>query len=248
MIDSLVSFRHAVQNIVQYFRTRSENKYEEEMRREDMMEAAKRLIPVVSLGMIGLLCVVGGYSYWEYQKDRKLFRAELLYDEYLKDIGQERFESAKKKEAQLKNTKEMRKLLEIERCGLTVSAFTRTQDSKEKEKLWSLVYDAYNILDSHLFAKSRAQSSMYHLTRFILAILANDVSLKDSRVSLIKNYTQGSGSFLGLGYAMKALQQLAQGTLDQKFIEQWERYSQSWIPNACAIGAGISRPMIYSNR
>ena len=166
-------FRNAIQNIIQYFRKKSENKYEEEMRREDMMEAVKRLIPAISLGIIGLLFMVGGYSYWAYKKDSQLFRAELLYDDYLEDIRQERFEAAQEKKAQLKNMKEMKELLEIESCALNALAFTQARKSKEKEKLWNSMYDAYTTLDLHLFTKMRAQSSMYHLTRFILAIFAN---------------------------------------------------------------------------
>ena len=234
-------FRNAVQNIIQYFSKKSENKYEEEMRREDMMEAAKRLIPAISLGIIGLLFVVGGYSYWTYKKDVELFRGELLYDDYLEDIRHERFEAAQIKKAQLKKLKQMKGLLEIETCVLKTLAFTREKTIKKREKLWNSMYDGYTALDFHLFKRNRAQSSMYHFTRFILAIFANEISLKNSRIPDVKHYLQGSNSFLGLAYSLYALDHLRKGTLKPDLVDRWEICSQSWIPTACAIGAGISR-------
>ena len=73
---------------------------------------------------------------------------------------------------------------------------------------YSTAYDAYTTFDLHLFTKMNAQSSIYHLTRFILVIFTNEISLKDSLAPKIKNYIQGPNSFLGLGYAIKALEQL----------------------------------------
>ena len=74
-----------------------------------------------------------------------------------------------------------------------------------------------------------------------MVIFTNEISLKDSLVPKIKNYIQGPNRFLGLGYAIQALEQLEKWRLDHHLVDQWERYCQSWIPNACAIGAGISR-------
>ncbi|ETZ04708.1 hypothetical protein [Holospora undulata] len=232
-------FRRVVQTIIQYFQKKSGNEYEEEMRREDMLEAVKRLIPFIILAMFALLCVVGGYSYWDYRKDQELFRSELLYDEYVKNIHQGSFEDAKKKRAQLKNARGMKALLEIEDCARLASKFYKTR-KEEKKKMWSAVYSAYENLDNNLHSKSRSQSSMYHFTRFVLAILASEIPLKDSRIDVVKHYTQAPNSFMGVGYAMQAIYQIQKKSVDKNFrklLNQWEQYTQSWIPSACAIGA-----------
>ncbi|ETZ07219.1 hypothetical protein P618_200613 [Holospora obtusa F1] len=234
-------FRRVIQIVVQYFQKKSDNAYEEEMRREDMLEAVKQIIPSIVLGICVLLCAVGGYSYWSYRKDQNLFHSELIYDEYVKTIRQGKFDDAKKLRVQLSLCKEMQTLLEIEDCSVKILEFEKNKKSEEKRKEWYSIYDAYHKLDGKLFPTSRAQSSLYHFTRFVLAVLAMEVRLEDPKEDVVGLYTRSQNSFSGLGYGIQALRALEKGVLNQKLIDQWEQSSQSWIPGVCAIGAGLSR-------
>jgi len=243
--DCTVPFPHLrfLKKFLDYFPGRSSNAYEQQMRREDTMELVKQWIPFVIGGIVCLLCSVSVYSYWTYRQDKNLFQEEILYDQYIKDVENGRISEAKEEQSALKVSHHMGALMDIEATSLAVSTQVKALVESQHQKTdWKKICAAYRDLDGRLFPKNREQTSLYHVTQFLLAVLAVDHAVNDAKMTkAMQNYLQGKSSFSSLVYGIQALQQLASGSAEIKALEQWETASGSWIASACIMGAEISR-------
>jgi hypothetical protein len=238
-----VAFRDSIQHIVSYFRKNTSDVYEQEMRRQDMMEALKNFAPLAVVGVVVLLGSLGGYSYWSYRKDVRLFRSELLYDQYIRDLQEDRVAEAKKKHAQLVKTHEMKKLLKIESAMVSTKDFRDHVQPQKKAKYaqWKKLCETYEALDATLFAKSRHQTALYSLTQFILAATALDFGVEDPKMRKeIEGYALTPGAFSGLAHALQVSHAIQSKKLTVDMLSAWQKISQTWIVFACALGAQLS--------
>lgn len=238
-----MAFRHSIQHMFSYFRKNTSDAYEQEMRREDMVEALKNLAPLAAVAVVALLISLAGYSYWSYRKDVRLFRSELLYDQYVHDLQENHVPEAKTKYAHLVETHEMQKLLKIESAMIATKDFYEHVQPQEKEKhaQWKKICEVYEALDAALFAKSRHQTSLYSLTRFILASTAIDCGVEDQKIRKeIEGYAVTPGAFSGLAHALQVSQAIQSKKLTVDMLATWQKISQTWIVFGCALGAQLS--------
>jgi hypothetical protein len=238
-----VAFRDSIQHIVSYFRKNTSDAYEQEMRREDMMEALKSFAPLAAVGVVVLLVSLATYSYWSYRKDLRLFRSEVLYDQYIRELQEDRIAEAKTKHAQLVKTDEMKKLLQIESAMVSTKEFRKHVQPQKKAShaQWKKLCETYEALDGTLFAKSRHQTALYSLTRFILAAAALDFGVEDAKMRKeIEGYALTPGPFSGLAHALQVSHAIQSKKLTVDMLVAWQKIRPTWIVFACALGAQLS--------
>ena len=240
-----MAFRDSIQNIISYFRKNTSDAFEQEMRREDMIEALKNFAPFAAAGIVVLLIGLAGYSYWSYRNDVELLKCELLYDEYVRDLKAERTTEAEKKYAKLVKAGKMDTLLKIEATTLEAKAFQEHRQSTKNstQDQWQKLCNAYDALDAALFPKSRHRSALYQLNQFILAGAAIDHGVEDQKMQKeIKECIRVPGAFSGLAHALQIAHAIQSKTLTVNMLSAWQKAHRTWIIFACALSEKLSTP------